>query len=76
MYYENFISMKITELRMRKGVSEYQMNHDLGHGRGYIYNISSGKFLPPMKEFIALCKYFQITPAEFFHEGTSYPELI
>ena len=76
MDYENFSRTRITELRMRKGVSEYQMSHDLGHSRGYIYNISSGKSLPPMKEFIAICDYFQITPAEFFNEGTSYPELI
>ena len=44
---ENFIRDRITQLRLRKGVSEYQMSYDLGHSRGYVYNISSGKALPP-----------------------------
>lgn len=55
---EEFIRNRITELRLRKGVSEYQMSYDLGHSRGYVYNISSGKALPPMKEFLAICDYF------------------
>ncbi len=76
MNYEDFIRQRITELRLRKGVSEYKMSRELGHSRGYIYNISSGKALPPMKEFIAICDYFDITPEEFFKEDTKYPELI
>lgn len=72
----DFIRNRITELRLRKGRSEYQMSYDLGHSRGYIYNISSGKCLPPMNEFLAICDYFQITPAEFFREDNKYPELI
>ena len=44
---EEFIRNRITELRLRRGVSEYQMSYDLGHSRGYVYNISSGKALPP-----------------------------
>ena len=43
---EDFIRARITQLRMKKGVSEYQMSYDLGHSRGYVYNISSGKALP------------------------------
>lgn len=73
---KEFIRNRITELRIRKGVSEYQMSYDLGHSRGYIYNISSGKCLPPMKEFLEICDYFEITPAEFFNDNTNYPELI
>ena len=52
------------------------MSYELGHSRGYIYNISSGKALPPMKEFFAICDYFGITPAEFFDTGVRNPELI
>lgn len=74
--YEEFIRNRITQLRLHKGVSEYQMSYDLGHSRGYVYNISSGKALPPMKEFIAICDYFGITPQQFFDEQTSNPELI
>ena len=63
-------------MRIKKGVSEYQMSYDLGHSRGYVYNISSGKALPPLKEFFSICDYFQITPQQFFEEGTQNPELI
>lgn len=73
---EDFIRRRITQLRIKKGVSEYQMSYDLGHSRGYIYNISSGKALPPMKEFLSICEYFEITPQQFFDESTNTPELI
>lgn len=73
---ENFIRERITQLRLKKGVSEYQMSYDLGHSRGYVYNISSGKALPPLKEFLAICDYFQLTPQQFFDESTDNPELI
>ena len=46
----NFVRERISELRMRKGVSEYQMSYDLGHSRGYVNNITSGKTLPSMSE--------------------------
>ena len=74
--FEEFIRNRITQLRLKKGVSEYQMSYDLGHSRGYIYNISSGKSLPPLKEFLAICDYFEITPQQFFDETTQNPELI
>ena len=73
---EEFIRNRLTRLRQEKGVSEYQMSYDLGHSRGYIYNISSGKALPPMKEFFAICDYLGVTPKEFFDESCEYPELI
>ena len=50
-----FVRERITQLRMQKGVSEYKMSYDLGHSRGYINNISSGKSLPSMTEFFAIC---------------------
>ena len=74
--YESFVKERITQLRLKKGVSEYQMSYDLGHSRGYVYNISSGKALPPLKEFFAICDYFEITPQQFFDDGSQNPELI
>ena len=73
---ETFIRDRITQLRLKKGVSEYQMSYDLGHSRGYIYNISSGKSLPPLKEFLAICDYFEITPQQFFDDSEQNPELM
>ena len=74
--YEEFVKNRITQLRLKKGVSEYQMSYDLGHSRGYVYNISSGKALPPLKEFFAICEYFDITPAQFFDTELQSPDLI
>ena len=73
---EEFVRDRITQLRIKKGVSEYQMSYDLGHSRGYISNITSGKALPPMKEFLSICDYFEITPQQFFDDNTNIPELI
>jgi len=73
---ESFVRDRITQLRLKKGVSEYQMSYDLGHSRGYIYNISSGKALPPMKEFFSICEYLEVSPKEFFDESEQNPELI
>ena len=73
---EDFVRERITNLRIKKGVSEYQMSYDLGHNRGYVYNISSGKALPPLKEFFAICDYFEITPQQFFDDSSKNPELI
>lgn len=74
--YEEYVKNRITQLRLQKGVSEYQMSYDLGHSRGYIYSISSGKSLPPLTELFAICEYFGITSSEFFDENVSNPELI
>ena len=71
-----FVRERITQLRLQKGVSEYKMSYDLGHSRGYVNNISSGKALPPLKEFLAICDYFEISPQQFFDDKQSNPELI
>ncbi len=73
--YSEFVRERITKLRVQKGVSEYKMSYDLGHSRGYINNISSGKTLPSMTEFFAICEYFEITPTDFFDIGTNNPKL-
>lgn len=71
-----YVRERITRLRMQKGVSEYKMSYDLGHSRSYINNISSGKSLPSMLEFFAICEYFGITPVEFFDEHNTDPKLL
>ncbi len=71
-----YVRERITQLRLQKGVSEYKMSYDLGHSRGYINNISSGKTLPSMTEFFAICDYFDITPIEFFDRKLKNPSLM
>ena len=65
---EKFIRERITKLRLNKNVSEYRMSLDLGHSDSYIRNITSGKALPSMSEFLYICEYFNITPKEFFDQ--------
>lgn len=71
-----YVRDRITQLRLQKGVSEYQMSYDLGHSRSYVYNISSGKSLPPMAEFLQICDYFEITPSQFFDASAEKPAFI
>lgn len=63
---EDFIRKRITQLRLQKNVSEYKMSYDLGHSKSYVQSISSGRALPSMPEFLYICDYFGVTPAEFF----------
>ncbi len=62
----DFIRNRITELRLQKGISEHRLSLELGHARSYIHGIVSGKTLPSMSEFLYMCEYFEITPAQFF----------
>lgn len=71
-----YVRDRITQLRVQKGVSEYQMSYDLGHSKGYINNISSGKSLPSLNELFAICDYFGISAIDFFDDKLRYPELI
>ena len=72
----DFISKRITQLRIKKGISEYKMSHDLGHGKSYINGIANGKSLPSIPELLYMCEYFEITPMEFFDEKLENPALI
>ena len=74
--FEDFVRKRITELRMRKNISERCMSLDMGRSEGYINHISSGKAMPSMSEFFEICRYFGITPYEFFNENMKYPEKI
>ncbi len=70
---EKFFSERMTKLRIQKGVSEYKMSLDMGHSGSYINSIASGKAMPSMGEFLYMCEYFGITPAEFFDESIPAP---
>ncbi len=72
----DFIRRRITQLRLEKGVSEYQMSLDMGHSRSYIQSIVSGKSLPSMTEFLYMCDYLNVTPSAFFDEHTENPALL
>lgn len=71
-----FIKQRITDLRIKQGVSEYKMNLDLGHSRSYIQSIASGRALPSLPEFLYICEYLHITPSAFFDSENKAPILV
>lgn len=71
-----YISQRITELRIKKGIAEHRMSLDLGHSRSYMQSISSGRALPSMTEFLAICDYLDVSPKDFFDESNPNPPLL
>ena len=65
---ENFIAKRITQLRMARNISEYQMSLELGHSKSYIQGITSRKALPSVQELFNIADYFDMTLSEFFNE--------
>ena len=74
--YESFVRNRISELRTKKGVSEYKMSLDLGHSKSYLQSISSGKALPSFSEFLYICEYLGVTPKEFFDSDIPEPQMV
>ena len=72
----SYIAERITQLRLKKGIAEHRMSLDLGHSRSYMQGISSGRALPSMTEFLAICDYLEVTPKDFFDEGSVNPPLL
>ena len=73
---EQFVRNRITELRLKKDISEYQMSLDLGKNKSYIQGISSGRSMPSMKQFFEICDYLEITPLEFFNTDKNEQPLL
>lgn len=68
----DFIRARITELRIKRGISEYQLSYDMGHGKTYIHNIVSGHSQPSVKELLYLIELLGVTPRDFFDEKHEY----
>lgn len=64
-----FIAERITELRLARNVSEYQMSLELGQSKGYVQGITSGKRLPSVGQLFNIADYFHMTVSEFFDDG-------
>ena len=73
---ETFIAERITELRLARNVSEYQMSLELGQSKGYIQGITSGKCLPSMKQLFNIADYFHLSVSEFFDDGKHDSSLV
>ena len=71
---EVFIQERITQLRMKKGVSARDMSLSLGQSEGYINAIENKHTLPSISVFFHICEYLGVTPMEFFDTGNKNPE--
>ena len=72
--YEEIFPVRLSKLRMDKGVSARDMSLSIGQSAGYIFNIESGKSLPSMSMFFCICDYLEITPRDFFDFENSSPK--
>lgn len=71
--YETFLRSRITELRVRKDVSEHRMSLELGKSGSYIRGITSGAALPSLRELFNIMAYLEVSPSEFF-DGLDDPD--
>lgn len=63
-----FIRKRITDLRLKRGISEYRLSYDCGHSKNYIHNIVTGQTQPSVKELLYLMEVLGVTPRDFFDE--------
>ena len=77
MEYMQFMRERITELRLAKGIrSERELSRRLGKNEQYIQHITSGRQNMGWDAFFELCRYFDITPQEFFDPDLHHPDRI
>lgn len=70
---EKDFSLRLAQLREKKGVSARDMSLSMGQNPGYINNIESGKSMPSLTGIFYICDYLGITPSEFFDMETQNP---
>ena len=66
-------SLRLSKLRINKGVSARDMSLSIGQSPSYINNIETGLSYPSMTVFFYICDYLDITPAEFFDIKSENP---
>ena len=72
--YEEWFCKRLSELRIKKGVSARDMSLSIGQNPGYSNSIESGKALPSMASFFYICEYLKISPMAFFHSDSPRPK--
>lgn len=55
---EKDISLRLAQLRNKKGVSARDMSLSIGQNPGYIHNIESGKSLPSLMGLLYICEFW------------------
>ena len=70
---EKDFSLRLAQLREKKGVSARDMSLSIGQNPGYINNIESGKSMPSLSGIFYICDYLGVTPSEFFDTDSGDP---
>ena len=70
---EKDFSLRLAQLREKKGVSARDMSLSMGQNPGYINNIESGKYMPSLSGIFYICDYLGVTPSEFFDMEAQNP---
>jgi len=73
---EKDFSLRLAQLREKKGVSARDMSLSIGQNPGYINNIESGKSMPSLSGIFYICEYLEITPSEFFDIESQNPTIL
>ena len=67
-----YVRRRITELRIKRNISEYQLSYDVGHSKNYVHNIVTGYSQPSVKELLYLIEALGVTPRDFFDEAVEF----
>ncbi len=67
-----YVRKRITELRMKRNISEYQLSYNVGHSKNYVHNIVTGYSQPSVKELLYLIEALGVTPRDFFDEAVEF----
>lgn len=70
---EKDFSLRLAQLREKKGVSARDMSLSIGQNPGYINNIESGKSMPSLSGIFYICEYLGISPSDFFNLDNQNP---
>lgn len=73
---EDFIQQRILKLVAESGQSERSFSAKMGRSYSYLGNITSGRALPSMGDFLEICRLLNISPKDFFDTNSSNPALL
>lgn len=73
---EDKILNRITELRIKKDVSEKQMSREINKISSYLSAMIKNKSIPSFKALVAICDYLGIDLKDFFDFDYANPILV
>lgn len=73
---EKDFSLRLAQLREKKGVSARDMSLSIGQNPGYINNIESGKSMPSLSGLFYICEYLGISLSDFFDLDNENPNKV